>query len=376
MAEGITEVKDLLLFKSPINNIHLRDLDILKDKCDLNTLQFVKLKRNIEALDTIISTKPMTPQKQISEQPKQTKRFIPAEAKQFKDIASNVISNNELCDYKYAFTPVMLRTFYPDHDVIHMHDDELMVKSELVSVLHKDALNHFESVRVEIETGFNEKYNITFDEYTFDNSLNDDRLITFGGKILNSSAYAMQTDFTTSELMRIIGCDEIEKIFKKCKYITNITITFKTENETVDCIDTVFNYTLDIVPQFKEFIAIDFVFVGFVMVDIALDYGNKNEACTQEFGKHSHGMKYNEMIAANKDKEFMELLPNLNDLEYPICGNQVEIDKKEYRNEMINNKWPKDLSDFDEKLNNGICYIPCVQDYKRSYLFAPTYYVI
>lgn len=56
VSEGITQVDDLLLFKSAIPSIHLKDLDILKTNCHLNTLQLVKLKRNIELLDPKISS--------------------------------------------------------------------------------------------------------------------------------------------------------------------------------------------------------------------------------------------------------------------------------------------------------------------------------
>eukprot|EP01084_Bolivina_argentea_P206343 352326_1 len=177
--EGITEVKDLLLFKSPISSIHLQDLEILRTKCDLNSFQFVKLKRNIELLD----------QMQSSEKTSQhSNRYIDTEFVQYEQYNN---SGTDLCDISYAFTPVILTTFY--HAKTEKADDMAMVPVELVGILSTDSLTCFTNVRVNINMiGFDDmKYNITFDDYSFENRWSDNRLITFKTEILNSTAHKL-----------------------------------------------------------------------------------------------------------------------------------------------------------------------------------------
>ena len=295
-------------------------------------------------------------------------------------ISSMGNDSNEQCELKYALTPIVLRTFYPDDAAEYSDSDDVesMVRAELMAIIDEDALEYLKSIKIEIQSvSHKDKYNITFDEYSFDNILGDDRLVTFVGLISNDSAHNMSSDFTISELLRLIGCSDADLILNKCEYVTNITFVFiNNDNETTNCISTVLNYTFDISKEIKHFASIDFQFVGFVTIDTGLDNDNKNLACQDEFGARSRGMRYNDMIAANKDDIFMQSLPNLNQLQHAICAKQVKMDDKEYENQIIGNKWPKDMSHFYQISNEKKCYLPCIKDYKNSYAFVPTYYVI
>eukprot|EP01084_Bolivina_argentea_P288892 495941_1 len=366
MNEGITEVKQLLLFKSPINSIHFRDLQLLQNKCDLNTLQLITLKRNLESIDQYDVQKEENVNQQIFKHTTSSEHNIS-------------VSNNELCDTTYAFVPIILRTFYPEYTNETNLDDDVMVRAELVGILPQDALNYFTNIQIDIDmVGFSDmKHILTFEQYSVDNRFDDDRLITFTTKILNSTAVTLQSNLATSELFRLIDPKDIDKMFDNDFHATKINFVFSNEkNENIHCIDTIFNYTINYVEQIQKFETIDFKFIGLVEVDISMDDNEKYKACKEEYNNQAYAMKYTEMLAVNKEPHFMQSLTDFSNLEYPLCGTKVKIDNKQYRNNIIHKKWPKKLDDLETQLEDGTCLIACKQDYKRSYLFTVDYYMV